>query len=301
MDHRPNQGYQEKKNVLLASGKYPDFFYRAGLSVADLINYGGRGAFIELNALIEENAPNFMERAAEYPSVIKEITMPNGKIYSMPIVEPSPTRGERSWMNKRWLENVGMEAPTTVEELEAVLLAFKTQDANGNGDLNDEIPYSDRASGSSIFQGTYSAFGIGNLGYGGFANYVDLGADGKVRFFATSEDFLRQLTWIRGLYDQGLLDMEMFTQDIPTFTAKGEQDQIGAFFHNGNPEIIGAKNMYDFVNIGPMANVDTGERVYNNIRSMCGVGAFAISNTNPYPEATVRWVDYWYSHEGDRL
>ncbi|HCA69426.1 MAG TPA: sugar ABC transporter substrate-binding protein, partial [Lachnospiraceae bacterium] len=35
-----------------------------------------------------------------------------------------------------------MEIPKTTEEFEAVLKAFKEKDANGNGDPNDEIPFS---------------------------------------------------------------------------------------------------------------------------------------------------------------
>mgnify|MGYP000113538921 FL=1 len=35
-----------------------------------------------------------------------------------------------------------MSMPTTTDEFEAVLKAFKEQDANGNGDASDEIPFS---------------------------------------------------------------------------------------------------------------------------------------------------------------
>lgn len=41
-----------------------------------------------------------------------------------------------NWIDirKDWLENLGLEMPTTLEEYHKVLLAFKEQDANGNGD-----------------------------------------------------------------------------------------------------------------------------------------------------------------------
>ena len=44
-------------------------------------------------------------------------------------------------MNSDWLETLGLEQPTTPEELRTVLEAFKTQDPNGNGKA-DEIPLS---------------------------------------------------------------------------------------------------------------------------------------------------------------
>ena len=40
------------------------------------------------------------------------------------------------------MKNVGLETPATIDELYEVLVAFKEQDANGNGDPNDEIPWS---------------------------------------------------------------------------------------------------------------------------------------------------------------
>ena len=122
----PNAGYLEKKNVLLASGEYPDIFYRAGLSVSDLVNYGSKGAIIPLNDLIEEHAVNLNERIEDYPTIEKEITMADGNIYSMPTINgTNNTIGARNWINVDWLEAVNMEMPTTLDELEAVLTAFK--------------------------------------------------------------------------------------------------------------------------------------------------------------------------------
>jgi putative aldouronate transport system substrate-binding protein len=297
----PNQGYTEKKNVLLASGEYPDMFYRAKLQVSDLINYGSKGALMPLNDLIEKYAYNFNERAKEFPSMVKEITMPDGNIYSMPTANSSlASRSVNNWVNTRWLKNVGLDMPESYKDFEEVLTAFKEKDANGNGDASDEIPYSDRARGNSIFQSTYCSFGIGNLGNTMFNEYVDLGEDNKVRMFAVTDSFKKQLEWIKGLYDKGLLDEEMFTQDIPTFTAKGEQDLIGSFFQNNSPEIIGGKNADDFQNVGPLAN-DEGKKSFNNVDTMCHIGAFAISNTNKYPKESVRWVDYYYGKEGDLM
>ena len=72
--------------------------------------------------------------------------------------------GNKPYIRKTWLDALGLEIPTTVEEYHNVLKAFKEQDANGNGDPNDEIPYSCRNKGDSIWNATYGSFGLGNLG-----------------------------------------------------------------------------------------------------------------------------------------
>ena len=45
------------------------------------------------------------------------------------------------YINTKWLERVGKEMPTTMEEFHDVLVAFRDMDANGNGDATDEIPF----------------------------------------------------------------------------------------------------------------------------------------------------------------
>ena len=44
------------------------------------------------------------------------------------------------WINQTWLDNLGLKAPATLDELYDVLVAFRDQDADGNGDPSDEIP-----------------------------------------------------------------------------------------------------------------------------------------------------------------
>lgn len=298
----PNQGYDEKKNLLLASGEYPDIFYRANLSVSDQLTYGGLGLLSDLSDLIEEYAPNLMERAAEDPNILRSIRMPDGAIYSLPHIEPLnlPTASQKNWINKVWLDNLGLSVPDTTEELHQVLKAFKEQDANGNGDPNDEIPYSCRQKGTSLFNSTYGSFGMGDLGSPGFNVYIDRGEDGKIRFMATADNFKKQLEWMHQLYTEGLLDPEMFTQEITDFTAKGEQNLIGAFFSNDNPQVISGTYSKDYVTTRALTGPD-GDKQFSNFNNPVASGTFAVSSTNPYPEESVRWIDYFYGHDGNVL
>jgi putative aldouronate transport system substrate-binding protein len=294
----PNQGFAERKNVLLASGVYPDFFYRVALNMADITNYGSSGAFIRLNELIDQYAPNLKQRMQEVPDMARSMRMPDGNIYTVPSRSASSeTAINLNWVNTRWLRNVGLGVPTSLDEIEAMLVAFKNLDANGNGNPNDEIPYSDRENGNSLFNATNGAFGMGNLGMGPGGNFIDLGPDGKIRLFAITDNFRQQLEWLASLYSRGLLDPEMFTQGIPEFTAKAEQDLIGAYFSNNSPEVLGLRYQNDFVTAPPPRG-RSGQAVFNNTWAAYGVGPFAISNQNKYPAETVRWVDFYFGEEG---
>ncbi len=75
---------------------------------------------------------------------VENQTYPDGNIYSMPGGKMHSrmhvTQGIQ-YINTQWLDNLGLEMPTTMEEFYDVLCAFRDEDANGNGDPNDEIPF----------------------------------------------------------------------------------------------------------------------------------------------------------------
>lgn len=295
----PNSGFNEAKSILLASGDYPDMFYRCAFSVSELVTYGSQGVFAVLNDYIDQYAPNLLNVFEIEASARKEMTMADGNIYSMPMVNVAASSGApRGWINGRWLKNVGKEVPTTIDEIYDVLVAFKENDANGNGDPSDELVYSDRIEGKSITQWTRSAFGMGNLGVN-MANvyFCDSVVDGELRFFANSDAYKQQLAWINSLFKAGVIDQEMFTQDIPTFTAKGGQDLIGAFFQNDNPQIIGSLNT-EFVYVAPPKNIEDGQVYAYNYGPVSNVGVFAVNAASEYIKEAVRWCDYWYGEEG---
>lgn len=49
------------------------------------------------------------------------------------------------FVDKKWMDELGLKEPTSLDELYTVLKAFKDNDVNGNGDKNDEIPFTANA------------------------------------------------------------------------------------------------------------------------------------------------------------
>lgn len=296
----PSQGYVEKKNLILASGDLPDFFMRGGLNPADEVNYGSQGVLIPLNDLIKKYAPNITKRMEEYPEFRKSITQPDGNIYSLPQVEGSIASSvQKMWINKVWLDNLKLSMPKTTDEFLAVLIAFRDNDPNKNG-KKDEIPVSDRDKGGGPLRQLNAAWGLGNLGKVMAGNFVDKGPDGKLRFFAKDQKYKEFLEYMNKLHKEKLLDPEIFTQGVPEFTAKGEQGLVGTFMINANPEIIGKKHQDDYVAV-PALKGPYGDQIWTDINALASDGSFAITNKCKYPEAMIRWVDYFYGLEGSKL
>ena len=146
----PADGFAENKQLVFASNELPDVFLRAAITANEISTYGvGSGQLMALDDLIEEYAPNISGIFEEYPNVRQACTASDGHIYTLPTVDISATgkMDFKQWINTKWLDEMGMEIPTTLEEFKEVLIAFRDQDPNGNGE-QDEIPL--RASAEAV-------------------------------------------------------------------------------------------------------------------------------------------------------
>ena len=129
---------EEAMNLLLATGKLPDIIGSARIKES-VDQYGPQGAFLPLNELIEEHAPHIKAFFDENPDLMKAASSSDGNLYYIPYL-PDGKYGRAYWMRRDWLDAVGMDVPSDVDELYEVLTAFRNQDPNGNG-LKDEVPF----------------------------------------------------------------------------------------------------------------------------------------------------------------
>lgn len=133
---------QEKLSTLLA-GDLPDVIWGPLYDNEQLV-IDNRSLFVPLEDKLDSYAPDIVRVLNEYmPDWQSYLTHDDGHIYSLPgfILENRNSQVDGvGYINKVWLENLGLDMPTTTTELETVLAAFRDQDANGNGDPNDEIP-----------------------------------------------------------------------------------------------------------------------------------------------------------------
>ena len=81
--------------------------------------------------------------------ILQATTMADGNIYGFAAYEPETWNltPNRMFINRAWLDKLGLEVPTTTDELKTVLEAFRDGDPNGNG-VQDEIGVYGFAGGS---------------------------------------------------------------------------------------------------------------------------------------------------------
>lgn len=286
----PLDSFDTKKNLVFASGDYPDVFYAAELTQDEEVRYGGQGVLIPLEDLIDEYAPNIKKILDENPEVRKSITTPDGHIYSLPRIDLSAVwyRGPM-WYNGEFLKALNMDKiPETTEELYTYLKRVKEEDPNGNGQA-DEIPF------SSVKLDDVRMFMLGWWGIYGEVIYAD--KDHNVHYTPMQEGYKGYLTFLNRLWNDGLMDKETFSQTDDQKKSKGKNNQL-AIFSDFHPYFTlgGDPNPEDEL-MKPLKSEIADSPVYGKHPGLSR-GAFAITSSNKAPEATMRWIDYLYSYEG---
>ncbi|MEK3885666.1 extracellular solute-binding protein [Paenibacillus sp. PL2-23] len=288
-----NSTWNEKKNLLFAGNDLPDAFYGgSALTTNEVVQYGSQGILIPLEELIEEYAPNLKRVFEQRPHYKEAITAPDGHIYSLPnIVEnDSFLNSDTIYINKEWLDQVGMKVPETTDEFYQVLKAFKENDPNGNG-KSDEIPLS--FDYLHVNHGMYSLSGsFGVLDNPGTHTYLE---NEKVIFAPVQPGYREFLEYFHKLYREGLIDQEVFTQDEQVYFAKIKNKELGVKIIWNNVINFGDITQSPYSAIPPLAGPD-GTRLWNVNRGqgINSFASFAITSEAERPEILMRWIDRQY-------
>ena len=218
----------------------PDFVFNAGFGDTDLLKYAKQGVIINVEDYIDKYMPNLQKVFEQAPEYRAMCTDSDGHIWALPWIEQLgyektaiQTVGGISYINKDWLDFLGLEVPKTVDEFEAVLIAFRDNAADLKKEFNidgDIIPLAcimnDGDQDPSILFNGFGE-GIGDMDKGRHLAVTD---DKKVVCSAQQEGFKEGIAWLHKLYEEGLIDPEAFTQEWSTYVAKGKSGRYGVCF-----------------------------------------------------------------------
>ena len=216
-----------KLNLMFVSDEYPDIIIAPNGTVDDE-EYGvSQGLLIPLDGLIEENMPNYTTRiAAEDSDPTSGLPASDGQTYSIGyLVGQNINTNQHFFINQTWLDELGLETPTNVDELTEVLRAFKTGDPNGNGEA-DEIPLEmGLDTGFNGIRYMLPLFGIPCDP----DKWIYIDDNKQVQFAATQDGFRKCMEWLNQMYEEELVDAELISQDFNTIETKLKAGNVGFF------------------------------------------------------------------------
>ncbi|MBO1741420.1 ABC transporter substrate-binding protein [Leifsonia sp. TF02-11] len=300
----------EKRQILMASGDYPDMFllipWVDQFNPVDVEKLAKQGVALPLNDLIKQYAPDIQKVIDTNPDYKAMVTSPDGKIYGLPqlaetlhIQYPS-----KLWMNTDWLKKLGLQMPKTTEDMTKVLTAFKNGDPNGDGKA-DEIPLSGD-SHDTLIPFFMNAFIYDPQNPDKGIQSTTVLNKGKVDIQANKDGWREGLKYIKSLWDAGLIDKGAFTQNPAALAQEG---------NNTGPVLLGsASALHPYIFVSPGAK-DGRDKQYDAVPPLTGPNGanFATYAFGSTPGATfmltnkasknaqvaaVKMVNYLFTNEG---
>lgn len=206
---------------------WPDIVLGVTKSELAVSRYGKDGTFIDLSSYFADRdgaSKVFWDRVEEnytpyeIENIKRQMVDPDtGCIYYIPSLGTSllDTMDYQAWINTAWLDKLGLPMPTDPESLYDTLVAFKTQDPNGNG-KGDEIPiYGSEAGGNGADVINYL---VNMFLYFDDQKHFSVDENGQLYAPFITDAYREALQYINKLYAEKLLPDAVFTtksDDLP--------------------------------------------------------------------------------------
>lgn len=286
-------------NVRMSGGDYGDVIMNFGPAPTVVQLYGQQGSFLPLNDLIDQHGI-FTKRAWElYPLAKTAQTASDGNIYGLIQVNDCYhcSMSQKLWINKAWLDTLGLGIPQTLDEYAEALRAFKTGDPNGNG-TQGIVPLSGSPNGwhsnlDEFFMGSWIPHPGNKLRL--------IVMDGKVTPIYTQEGWKEGTKYLAGLFKEGLIDPEAFTRDGDQIRQLGDGNGgpdalLGSVpagwwgvFTTYNPNEENAK-WQQYTTIPPLQGPEHRYAGFNPYSAFSNA-TFLITDKCQNPELALRWAD----------
>ncbi|WP_191013799.1 extracellular solute-binding protein [Treponema zioleckii] len=295
--------WNDKITLAMANPKtLADFVFNASFNDSNLLKYAEQEIIIPLEEYIDAYMPNLKSVFDKYPEYRAMCTDANGHIWGLPWIEQLGSGKEAiqvidnmSFINKSWLDFLGLEIPTNIEEFEQVLMAFKVnaprlqQKFKIDGSvipmsciMNDggQDPY-------VLINGFGEGYGDADKG-----RHIAVTDERKVVCSATQEGFKKGTAWLHHLYEQGLIDPEAFTQEWSTYVSKGKSGRYGVCF---SWDVANIANLQDWVPL-PVLTADTRNLTAQNGSFTSGFdrGRCVVTAVAKNPALVCAWLDQMY-------
>ncbi len=200
--------YNEKLNLAIAANDIPDIlvvneqqFRKLAQSdmLEDLTDYYDTYAC----DIIKQNIDSIDGKALENATY-------DGKLLALPSVQVEADGYVLMWIRQDWLDELGLEAPTMIEELETVAKAFVDNKMGGENTIGIVGPTINGA----VYNTFLSTNNLNNLdgifqAYQAYPGYWVQDEEGKAVYGSTTEQTKEALAELNKMYEDGILDQEL--------------------------------------------------------------------------------------------
>ena len=294
----------EKFNLMVASNDLSDIISNA----TTLYTNGGEAAIADeilidhLPYLTEELTPQICKLMEAYPDAVPEALTESGWLAGMPqlSMQTETTQTFGPMIRKDWLDELGLNAPETYDELHDVLKAFKEK-------KGADAPLLLNYAATGINNGLVEGYGIFGLVADAAMSEPYYQVDDTVMYGPIQPEFKDYLTMIHDWYQEGLIwqDFMSYTdfQNPPTDVILA--DRAGVFYaevtYIATLEDASNTEGFELVAIPDFVQKSGDTIPFKEERAYAASTPWSISTQCECPELLMQWCNYMYTDEGALL
>ena len=286
----PAQGQEtEVLNLLIASGDLPDIIEAEWLS-RDPDSSISKNTILKLNDFFADYSPNLTKYLNDNKDVDRAIRTDSDNYYVYPFIRGDEKLLSTAGLMLRndWLKELNMTVPETMDEWEAILVAFKTK---------CDTPLAMTTGGLFQFLGAYDL--SPNF-------YIE---DGKIVYGSAEAGFKDYLAKMNEWYNKGYIDKNFAIMDGKLINSNMLDGKSGIVFGAGGGGMGTYLNAmkdkdtsYDLIATKfPVMNKGDRPEFGNKQLKYSPLNGAAITGKSKNPEIAARFLDYSYSEEGYML
>lgn len=249
----------------------------------------------DLTDYIEEFAPDYYAWLQTNPAYDLAMKTDDGRYYAFGFF-----REDGGWndtyegpvVRRDWMDECGLEVPETISEFENVIRVFNEK--YGAVFNASYIRYKD-----SGFSGAFGSYANANSNYGWYIK------DGIVSLAQSESEWRNYVSWQNKLWEEGLIDQDILTEDDTTIKSKIHNDKCGISIttmgqmNNWNKEREAEGKEPVWIGI-PYPKADDG--TISSVFGGPGIGTHTTVITKSADEETMKLclkvLNYAYTEEG---
>lgn len=292
-----NDAYKTKLRLMLSSGeKMPDVItYRGDMETVNMLIDSGQ--FMSVNDLFDKYAGDEYKKAAALnPDTFLPVTR-DGEKMALPVLDYAYNDDMVLWLRQDWMDKLGLQAPKTVADLEAIMDAFTNKDPDGNGKKDTFGMALGFKNGFLNWMTDVSwLFGA----YGTMPGQWNKGADGTLTFGSVDPASKQALGTLKNWMDKGWISKDSGLKDDTSGSEFFTKGQAGAIVgRNWLPDwpfgdlinnVPGAKYKAYPIPAGPDGKIgsQSGNPSVN--------GWMLINKKAAHPEALLRYYNFFFDN-----
>ena len=288
---------QDSLNLMLASSDLPDiiewdFNGKFNGGAENAIN---QGYILSLNDVIDKYCPNLNELLQQNPDFGKYMKTDSGIMFAFPMIrDPENSEivlsTEGPIIRKDWLDDLGLQIPTTIDEWETALKAFR--DKKGA-----TAPLTRNGIDSFLIEGYFISDYVKTKDFYHEGDVVKLGY--------LEPQYKDAIGLLSRWYKDGILDNNVFSVDPKIRDANMLTGKSGASIGYGNSHLAtwnatAQKDNPKYELVGAVnPTIKKGDKAkYGSLTATVDTAFGSICATSKNVEIAARLLDYGYSKEG---